>query len=180
MPGRVVAVHLSAGHVFSKSTAPFIEVVEGLGVRGDAHFGATVQHRSRVARDPTQPNLRQVHLLQQELLHEVGRVGLEVGPGDMGENVTTCGIDLLALATGTRLKLGPAVVLEVTGLRNPCAQIEAFRPGLLQAVLERDEEGALVRKAGVMCVVLVGGVVRAGDTVAIGHVPERLRPLQPV
>ena len=180
MPGRVVAVHLSAGHVFSKSSVPFIELVEGLGVWGDAHFGATVQHRSRVARDPTQPNLRQVHLLQQELLLEVGRVGLDVSPGDMGENVTTCGIDLLALATGTRLRLGAAVVLEVTGLRNPCSQIEAFRPGLLQAVLERAEDGALVRKAGVMCVVLGGGVVREGDPVAIDHAPEPFLPLRPV
>jgi MOSC domain-containing protein YiiM len=179
-PGRVLAVHLSAGHVFSKSSAPFIEVVEGLGVRGDAHFGATVQHRSRVARDPTQPNLRQVHLLQQELLREVGRIGLEVRPGDMGENVTTCGIDLLALATGTRLKLGAVVVLEVTGLRNPCAQIEAFRPGLLQAVLERAEDGALIRKAGVMCVVIVGGVVKADDAIEVIHIPEPFHPLQPV
>ncbi len=179
-PGRVVAVHLGAGHAFSKSSAAFVEVVEGLGVRGDAHFGATVQHRSRVARDPTQPNLRQVHLLQQELLLEVGRIGLDVGPGDMGENVTTCGIDLLALATGTRLKLGAAVVLEVTGLRNPCSQIEAFRPGLLQAVLERAEDGALVRKAGVMCVVLGGGVVRAGDAIEVIHIPDQFRSLAPV
>lgn len=146
MHGRIVAVHLMAQHAFSKTTAPFIEVVKGKGVRGDAHFGVTVQHRSRVARDPAQPNLRQVHLLQQELLHEVGRLGMDVRPGDMGENVTTCGIDLLGLATGTRLKLGATVVLEVTGLRNPCSQIEAFWPGLLHAVLERTEDGAPLRK----------------------------------
>jgi len=180
LPGHVVAVHLKAEHAFSKSTVPFIEIVEGRGVRGDAHSGITVQHRSRVAKDPTQPNLRQVHLLQQELLHEVGRMGMTVRPGDMGENVTTCGIDLLALATGTYLKLGATVVLSVTGLRNPCSQIEAFRPGLLRTVLGKTEDGAVVRKAGVMCVVLVGGTVQAGDAIAVIHAPEHFRPLVPV
>ncbi|HEX5737155.1 MAG TPA: MOSC domain-containing protein [Hydrogenophaga sp.] len=180
MLGRVIAVHRNAMHAFSKSLAPFIEIVEGHGVLGDAHFGVTVKHRSRVARDPTQPNLRQVHLLQQELLQAVGRVGIDVNPGDMGENVTTCGIDLLALSTGTRLRLGAAVVLEVTGLRNPCSQIEAFRAGLLQTVLEKTEDGVLVRKAGVMSVVVNGGAVQAGDEIEVIHVPALFRPLVPV
>jgi MOSC domain-containing protein YiiM len=126
-----------------------------------------VKHRSRVAADPTQPNLRQVHLLHAELFDELAVAGFALKPGDMGENLTTRGIDLLGLPTGTRLQLGDDALVEITGLRNPCAQIEAFRPGLLKAVLGRDAKGALIRKAGIMGIVLKGGEVRPGDPVAL-------------
>ncbi|MDB5871312.1 MAG: hypothetical protein JWQ07_754 [Ramlibacter sp.] len=154
-------------------------LVEGLGVQGDAHHGRTVKHRSRVARDPTQPNLRQVHLLHAELFDELIAAGFAVWPGDLGENVTTRGIDLLALSTGTRLEIGNAVV-EITGLRNPCSQIDRFQQGLTAAVLDRDAQGRLVRKAGVMGVVVTGGEVKAGDP--IRAVPPALpsSPLEPV
>ena len=136
-------------------------------VEGDAHAGATVQHRSRVARDPSQPNLRQVHLLQAELLDELAREGRPVQPGQMGENVTTRGVDLLGLPAGARLRLGSRAVVEVTGLRNPCAQLDGLYPGLMQAVLSRDAEGGLVRRAGVMAVVVEGGPVGPGDAVEV-------------
>jgi MOSC domain-containing protein YiiM len=164
---RVVAVALDQGHAFSKPTCPSIRLRAGLGVQGDAHAGVTVQHRSRVARDPTQPNLRQVHIIQAELFEELAAAGFEVGPGQLGENVTTRGIDLLGLPVGARLSLGDAAVVEITGLRNPCRQIDGLRPGLMAAVLGRDAEGGLVRKAGVMGIVLAGGEVRAGDAVAV-------------
>lgn len=166
----VVGVHRSAVHAFSKDTVESVTLVADFGVEGDAHAGATVKHRSRVRRDAEQPNLRQVHLMHAELLSE-----LAVDPGALGENVTTSGIDLLGLGRGTRLHLGPDAVVEVTGLRNPCKQIEGFRPGLLERVLVRQADGSVVRRAGVMSVVLAGGVVRAGDAVVVeapaAHVP---------
>lgn len=180
MIASIVAVHGSASHGFSKQAQPVIELIAGHGVRGDAHGGTTVKHRSRVARDPTQPNLRQVHLLHDELLADLRHGGLPVQPGAMGENVTTRGIALLQLARGTRLRLGESAVIEITGLRNPCVQIESFMPGLLAAVLDRSADGSLVRKAGVMAVVLEGGLLKAGDPIAVVHQPAVHRPLQPV
>lgn len=180
MPAQVVAVHRSSSHSFSKFAEDAITLVPGLGVEGDAHAGATVKHRSRVRRDPTQPNLRQVHLLQAELFDELVQGGHAVWPGDMGENVTTRGVDLLQLPAGTQLRLGAQAVVELTGLRNPCSQIDKFQPGLMAAVLDRDAQGALVRKAGVMAVVLQGGEVRPGDGIDV-HLPQgTARPLEPV
>lgn len=180
MPPQVRAVHAKATHSFSKDSVPVIELVAGLGVAGDAHQGATVRHRSRVAKDPTQPNLRQVHLLQQELLDELAARGLHVKPGQMGENITTAGLSLLRLAEGTVLRIGARATVRVTGLRNPCAQIEHFMPGLLAAVLERSADGTLVRKAGVMSVVLESGAVRPGDPIVVVHAPEPRVALRPV
>jgi MOSC domain-containing protein YiiM len=165
--GLVTAVSRSDGHTFSKAAQPAVRLLAGLGVEGDAHSGATVKHRSRVARDPGQPNLRQVHLMHGELHDELRVAGFTVGPGDLGENVTTRGIDLLALPTGTRLRLGAAAVVELTGLRNPCIQLDRFQHGLTAAVLDRDGDGALIRKAGVMAVVVAGGEVRPDDPIAI-------------
>ncbi|MEI5664632.1 MOSC domain-containing protein [Bosea sp. CCNWLW174] len=164
---EIVAVARDEGHRFSKPLLPAIRLLAGLGVEGDAHCGETVKHRSRVAVDPTQPNLRQVHLIQAELFEELAARGFSLRPGDMGENVTTRGLDLLALPTGAQLRLGPNALVEITGLRNPCVQIEAFQPGLLKAVLGRDANGGLIRKAGIMAIVLEGGEVRPGDSIEI-------------
>lgn len=177
---EIAAVHRKPTHSFSKTTVASIELVPGHGVRDDAHYGVTVKHRSRVAKNPTQPNLRQVHLLHAELFSEVLDTGLHVLPGQMGENITTRGIDVLALSAGTRLRLGTHAVVELTGLRDPCAQIEEFSPGLLAAVSGRAADGSLLRKAGVMAIVLEGGFVQGGDPIAIVHQPEDHRPLQPV
>jgi MOSC domain-containing protein YiiM len=162
----VVAVSRAPDHVFSKRNEDSIRLLAGLGVEGDAHAGKTVKHRSRVRRDPSQPNLRQLHLIHAELHDELNAQGFHVSPGDMGENVTTRGVDLLSLPTGTRLRLGDAAVAEVTGLRNPCVQLDRFQDGLMQAVLERDG-GELVRKSGVMAVVVEGGDVRPGDPISV-------------
>src|SRR3954454_23286475 len=167
MTGTVLAVSRSATHSLSKGGQLAIRLIAGLGVADDAHAGVTVQHRSRVARDPSQPNLRQVHLIHTELHGELRQRGFNVAAGQMGENVTTQGIDLLGLPTGARLQLGSEAVVEITGLRNPCRQLEKIQPGLMAAVLDRDEQGALVRKAGVMAIVLVGGMVRPGDLIAV-------------
>ncbi|MCP5156136.1 MAG: MOSC domain-containing protein [Ectothiorhodospiraceae bacterium] len=180
MNGKVIAVAALAAHAFSKASRERVRLLEGLGVEGDAHLGRTVQHRSRVARDPSQPNLRQVHLLHAELLDALAERGLGVGVGEMGENVTTRGVALLDLPTGTRLRLGEDAIVELTGLRNPCAQIERFRKGLLAAVLDRDAEGRLVRKAGVMAVVVRSGEVRPGDVVEVTLPPPPHHPLVPV
>src|SRR5688500_17492392 len=118
----VIAVARSDMHSFSKAPQARILLVAGLGVEGDAHQGSTVRHRSRVARAPTQPKLRQVHRIHAELRDELRAAGFTVNPGDLGENVTTRGIDLLGLPVGARLRLGTEAVVEVTGLRNPCAQ----------------------------------------------------------
>lgn len=178
--GTVTTVSSNGVYSFTKPNREGITLLAGLGVEGDVHSGVTVKHRSRVAKDPTAPNLRQVHLIHAELFDEVAGAGFEVAPGDLGENVTTRGIDVLGLPTGTRLHLGPRAVVEVTGLRNPCAQIDAFRHGLLKQVIGRDEEGRLVRKAGIMSVVLTGGEVRPGDTIRVELPPEPHVPLDRV
>lgn len=180
MDGVVEAVHRSPSHTLSKPAQAGIRLLAGLGVEGDAHLGATVKHRSRVARDPTQPNLRQVHLIHAELLDELHVSGFAVKPGDMGENITTRGVDLLALPAGTRLHLGADAVVEITGLRNPCAQLDRLQPGLMAAVLDRDANGQVIRKAGIMGVVLSGGEVRPADPVRVEWPPEPHRRLAPV
>ena len=167
MKPHVSAVAASSTHGFSKAPVMRITLVAGFGVHGDAHFGATVQHRSRVARDPTQPNLRQVHLLQSELFDELARRGFRVQAGDLGENITTTSVDLLGLAAGTLLQIGALAVVRMTGLRNPCNQIDLFQKGVLAATLDRDADGNLVRKAGVMGVVVTGGDVAPGDDIVI-------------
>ena len=178
--GMVTAVSSGPEHSFSKPNQERIRLLAGLGVEGDAHQGVTVQHLSRVARDPTQPNLRQLHLIHAELHDELRAAGFNVEPGEMGENVTTRGVDLLALPLGTRLHLGGEAVVEVTGLRNPCHQLDRFQPGLMSAVLGRDAEGKLVRKAGIMGIIVAGGEVRAGDGIRVELPPEPHHPLAPV
>jgi MOSC domain-containing protein YiiM len=180
MSGMITAVSGSAAHTFSKSTQDSIRLLTGLGVEGDAHMGETVKHRSRVARNPNQPNLRQVHLIHAELLDELRDAGFTVSAGQIGENVATRGIDLLGLPTGTRLHLGATAVVEVTGLRNPCAQLDQFQPGLMAAVLDRDAQGRLIRKAGIMGIVLTGGDVRPDDPIRVELPPEPHRSLVPV
>jgi MOSC domain-containing protein YiiM len=180
MTAVVTAVGLSPTHSFSKPRLDAIRLLAGLGVAGDAHLGVTVKHRSRVRVDPTQPNLRQVHLIQGELHDELAAAGFTVVPGDLGENVTTRGIDLLGLPTGAKLRLGADAVVEITGLRNPCSQIDGFQQGLLKQVLGRDEAGNPVRKAGVMGIVLAGGTVRPGDPIGIELPPQPHRPLERV
>ena len=178
--GVVTAVSLSPQHQFGKPVQLSIRLLAGLGVEGDAHLGVTVKHRSRVAKDPTQSNLRQVHLIHEELFDELKAGGFQVTPGSIGENVTTRGIDLLGLPRGARLHLGPSAVVEVTGLRDPCRQLNTFQPGLMAAVLDRDADGNLVRKAGVMAVVLAGGEIRAGDTIRVELPPAPHQHLERV
>ena len=178
--GRVISVSQSGQHGFSKTPVEQIELLEGLGVKGDAHAGERVQHLSRVRADPTQPNLRQVHLIHGELLHDLAAQGFGAKSADLGENITTEGIDLLSLPTGTVLEIGDGAVLEVTGLRNPCKQIEAFEKGLLAAVLDRAPDGALIRKAGIMSVVIAGGTVKLGDAIRVRLPDGPHLPLQPV
>jgi MOSC domain-containing protein YiiM len=177
---QVLAVCRSGRHGFSKPTALQIRLIAGLGVEGDAHAGATVKHRSRVARDDSQPNLRQAHLIHAELFEELAAAGFKVGPGDVGENVTTRGIDLLALPTGARLRLGERAVVEITGLRNPCSQLDNFQSGLMQAMLGRDAAGEPVRKCGVMAIVVADGVVQPGDAIAVELPAEPHRKLRVV
>lgn len=176
----VVSVNLAAKHRFSKAPAESIEFIAGLGVEGDAHAGATVMHRSRRRWNPSLPNLRQVHLMHAELFDQLAEHGYSVAPGQLGENVTTRGLDLLGLPTGTRLTLGLEAEIEITGLRNPCVQIDRFSPGLLKEVLDKDAAGNLIRKAGVMAIVLQGGTVRPGDQIHLKHPAEPHRPLEPV
>lgn len=178
--GMVAAVSRSPSHTMSKPNDGSIRLVAGLGVEGDAHQGLTVKHRSRVKKDPTVPNLRQVHLIHAELLDELRGRGFELVPGEMGENVTTRGVDLLDLPVETRLRLGPDAIIEVTGLRNPCHQLNGLRPGLMAATLDRDEHGNLVRKAGIMAVVVAGGDLRPGNSIAVELPPRPHRKLEAV
>jgi hypothetical protein len=176
----VVAVALSSEHQFSKEPASSIRLLAGLGVEGDCHAGRTIKHRSRMAIDPTQPNLRQVHLIPQELIDELQAQGFQVSPGAMGENVTTRGLGLIALPRGTRLRLGAEAEIEITGLRNPCRQLDDYQPGLMKTVLGRSPDGRIVRKAGVMSVVVAGGLVRSGDAIHVTLPSEPYLPLERV
>jgi MOSC domain-containing protein YiiM len=180
MSGRVLAVCRSASHSMSKPVENSINLLAGLGVEGDAHAGVTVKHRSRVARTPDLANLRQVHLIHTELFHEVAADGFAVTPGMMGENITTEGLDLLSLPRGTRLRLGETALIEITGLRNPCYQLDGLQMGLMRATLGRDANGEAIRKAGIMAIVLEGGAVKPGDTIEV-MLPdgphERLKPV---
>jgi MOSC domain-containing protein YiiM len=178
--GTVAHLHRSDSYTFSKCEIEEVVLVAGMGVEGDAHFGATVKHRSRVKADPTQPNLRQVHLMHSELHAELQREGFSVGAGDLGENITTIGLDLLSLPTGTVLRLGVDAIVALTGLRNPCPQIDNFERGVLKRVLTRDADGNVRRKAGVMGVVVLGGTVRRGDEIQVSLPPLPHVALAPV
>jgi MOSC domain-containing protein YiiM len=180
MKPSVLSVGASPTHSFSKPALPSITLLVGFGVAGDAHCGETVKHRSRVAQDPSQPNLRQVHLIHVELFRELAGQGFDISPGDLGENITTHGVDLLVLPRDTVLRIGPTAVVRVTGLRNPCGQLDAFRKGLMSAVLDRSADGKLIRKSGVMGVVIAGGEVRPGDDVVVELPPEPYLPLERV
>lgn len=180
MSGTVTAVSSNGEYSFTKPNRESIMLLAGLGVEGDVHAGVTVKHRSRVARDPTQPNLRQVHLIQGELFAELEDEGFRVRPGDLGENITTSGIELLSLPVGTLLHIGDEAIVEVTGLRNPCLQIDGFQDGLLKLVVGRDETGNVVRKAGIMSIVQRGGDVRPGDKIKVELPDEPHRPLEKV
>ena len=180
MSAIVTAVSVSTSHTFSKPNQLSIRLIAGLGVAGDAHLGLKVMHRSRVRQNPDVPNLRQVHLIHEELFAELRAAGFNVVAGAIGENVTTRGLDLLGLPTGARLRLGSDAVIEITGLRNPCRQLNTFQPGLMAATLDRDAEGRLIRKAGVMAIVIAGGDVRPGDPIAVELPAGALRPLEAV
>ena len=178
MSSSVLSVALSARHTFSKTPQARIEVVADRGVRGDAHFGATVKHRSRVGKNAQAPNLRQVHLMPVEILEQIGIADHLIKPGDIGENILTKGVDLLSLGRGTRLMIGGAT-LEVTGLRNPCHQLDKFSPGLRRALAPKREGGGVDRLAGVMAIVITGGHIAPGDTIQIATPPTHT-PLEVV
>ncbi|WP_157426042.1 MOSC domain-containing protein [Agromyces salentinus] len=177
---RVASVSRDDAHRFSKPTRDEITLVTGLGVEGDAHAGRTVQHRSRVRRDPSTPNLRQVHLIHAELLDELAQDGFEVVPGALGENVLTRGIDLLGLPRGTRVRFGDGAEIEITGLRNPCVQIDQLGHGLMRRLVARGDDGEIVRLAGVMAVVLADGTVSPGDAITVALPEGEHEALQPV
>jgi hypothetical protein len=180
MEAWVTALARDGEHRFSKQPCGAFRLLAGLGVEGDAHSGRTVRHLSRIAKTPDAPNLRQVHLIHAELFEELAERGFSVAPGKLGENIATHGIDLPGLARGTPLLLGSEAVIEITGLRNPCRQIDGLAPGLMRAVLGKGSDGSLVRKAGVMAVVVVGGEVQVGDRIQLESLPALYHPLEPV
>jgi MOSC domain-containing protein YiiM len=180
MSAEVAAVSRDSAHRFSKQSCASIRLIAGLGIEGDAHCGETVQHLSRQARNPEAPNLRQVHLIHAELCDELAAKGFATSPGQLGENITTRGIDLLGLSRGAQLRLGSEAVIEITGLRNPCQQLDRFASGLKAAVLDFGPDGSLIRKCGVMGIVIAGGEVHVGDDIAIGFLPTRHVTLEPV
>ena len=169
MEGKILALSKSQLHTFSKVNQVSLQLLAGKGVEGDAHLGETVKHRSRVAKDPTQPNLRQVHLIHSQLFAELAKKGFIIKPGEMGENITTKGINLLDLPRNTILKIGKTAKIQITGLRNPCLQLDNFQKGLMKAVLDKDEDGNLIRKAGIMGIVLTGGKIMIDDLIEVEY-----------
>jgi len=162
----VLAVHCNGKHAFSKPPRDAIRLIGNWGVEGDAHAGATDQHLYHIRRFGEQPNLRQVHLIHAELFDEVLTKGHAVLPGQLGENISTRNVDLLGLPQGARLHIGAEAVVELTGLRNPCRQIDEFQPGLRSHLVERTAAG-VVRRGGVMSIVVKGGMVRRGDRIEV-------------
>ena len=180
MKGKIIALSKSPAHGFSKENCSEFRLLKGLGIEGDAHCGEKVKHRSRVAKDPTQPNLRQIHLIHSELFEELKASGFDILPGQIGENITTQNLDLLALPKGTKLFLGDSAIVEITGLRNPCNQLNLFKKGLQKAVLDKDEDGNLIRKSGIMGIVLEGGVVKVGEEISVELPPKPHEKLERV
>lgn len=180
MNPTITSVSLNPQHGFSKHPRPGITLLAGLGVEGDAHLGKNTQHLYLVRKDPTRPNLCQVHLLHQELHEHLNATGFNISPGDMGENITTHGLDLMTLPTGTFLHLGSTAIVEITGLRDPCAQLNTLAPGLMKAVIEHTPDGKLIRKAGIMATVHTAGEVRPGDAIRVTLPPQPHQPLKPV
>ncbi len=183
MPGMtptIIALARDSEHCFSKQPAQSLTLLVGLGIEGDAHAGRLVQHLSRMAKAPNTPNLRQVHLIHAELLDELAGKGFAVEPGQLGENITTRGLDLLGLSRGTRLRLGDEALIEITGLRNPCKQIDGLAKGLMAATLDQAADGSLIRKCGVMAVVVTGGEICIGDAIRLESLPMEHQPLEPV
>lgn len=176
----VIAVAADKEHNFSKPVKEQITLVAGLGVEGDAHFGKTVQHLSRIAIDPTVPNIRQVHLIHSELFSYLKDEGFDISPGQMGENITTSGVDLLSMPVGTRLFIGDEAVIELTGLRNPCKQLNSLQDGLMKKLVYKSRDGDIVRLSGVMSIITKGGVVRPGDSIRIEIPPLPHRALERV
>lgn len=179
MNAQIHALSLNPEHGFHKYPVSSLKLIKNVGVQGDAHAGVTVKHRSRVKQDPTQPNLRQVHLIHLELLDELRDKGFQVQPGELGENITTCRLDLLSLPRGTELHIS-GTTIEITGLRNPCKQLDDWQPGLMNAVLDRDAEGQLIRKCGVMGVVKKGGKISINDVIQVVLPPHSHFPLEKV
>lgn len=175
---KVIAVSKSKKHTFSKLNTDYINLIEGIGVEGDAHAGKTIKHIFLAKKDASKPNIRQVHLIQAELFNELNEQGFSVGPGELGENITTQGVDLLHLPVGSKLHIGKTAVVELTALRNPCIQINDFQKGLLKAVVSRDENGNLIRKVGVMGIVLAGGIVKQNDDIKTQLPEEPHKPLE--
>jgi len=176
---HVMSVNQAARHDVRKTPVAALHLRSGLGADGDAHYGATVQHRYDRRRDPSRLNLRQVHLIGAELLEELGRAGYRIAPGDLGENITTADIDLASLPAATRLHIGSSAVLELTGLREPCVLLDRIAPGLrLAACGERS--GETILRHGAMAIVVAGGEVRAGDAIEISLPPSPHRPMRVV
>lgn len=176
--GSVSGVSSDAEHRFSKPPKQHITLVENHGVEGDAHAGKHVRHRFIAKVRPMQANRRQVHLIRAELFDELREAGHPIGPGDLGENVTTAGLKLEHLPLGTRLHLGETAVVELTGLRTPCALIDRFQKGLRKKML-----GGVLRpkyKCGVLGVVVAGGRVEPGDRVRVEAPPPPFAPLPPM
>ena len=178
--GRVVTVSRNALHSFYKTPCDAITLIARYGVQGDAHAGETIQHRSRVAKDPNQPNLRQVHLIHVELFDELRAAGFEILPGQLGENIATTGLSLLSLPRGAQLRIGADALLEVTGLRDPCVQLDDFKQGLMRSLIYRDASGNINRKAGVMAIVINGGIVTSGDAIEVLLPSPPRQPLERV
>lgn len=180
MAGRVVAVNRSGSHTFTKPNEVFVRLVAGQGIEGDAHRGEIVKHRSHIRKNPNQPNLRQVHLIHEELHDELRAAGFAVSAGKVGENITTRDIDLLGLPTGARLQIGEQAVIEVTGLRKPCRQLDGYQQGLMAAVIGQDAAGNPTYKCGIMAIVIADGEVRPGDAIRITLPPQPHCRLEPV
>ena len=167
LPGTVLSVSRDDKHRFSKPTVSSIRLVAGFGVEGDSHAGATVQHLYEKKRNPSAPNLCQVHFMAAELFDDLVPTGYTVAPGELGENVTTEGINLMSLPLGTQLHLGAQAVVSVTGMRSPCSLINGYQKGLMKQLIKTDAAGTVHRRGGIMGVVVRGGVVNPGDCIRV-------------
>jgi len=162
--GHVISVCKNSEPGLPKLRTDQIFLIADFGVKGDYHAGKFIRHRWLAKKDPTRLNNRQVLLIDDSILADIGKEGISPKPGELGENITLEGIKLMRQPIGTKFQIGDAVV-ELTEIRRPCYQLNAIHPNLQNTVMP-DKEDESTWNAGMLATVIKGGTVQSGFPVS--------------